>query len=131
MPMFLLIVGAIFLIASVRGEDETAKLLALIKGDFTGPNNFFFWAIAIYGVGALGYVPELRPLSRAFVALVIIRLLLSHADGAGNFFTKFMEQISATQTPQSNPVTAPANNADPLGFTLPDFSSRNFGSLTQ
>lgn len=94
MPLALLLVGIIFLTAAVRGKDQTDKLFDLIKDDFTGPNNFFFWLISIWVIGAVGYYKPLRPLSVAFMTLVVIVLFLANEG----FFTKFIAQIGATQT---------------------------------
>lgn len=90
MPIALLFVGALFLIAAVRGEHQ--KLFGLLKDDFTGPNNFILWAVGIWAVGAIGYYKPLKPLSVAFMTLVIIVILLAQRG----FFEKFMEQLGST-----------------------------------
>ncbi len=92
MPIALLIVGALFLIAAVRGKEQTDKLFGLLKDDFTGPNNFILWAVGIWMVGAIGYYKPLKPLSVAFMTLVIIVILLAQKG----FFEKFMDQIGST-----------------------------------
>lgn len=91
MPLALFVFGVLFLVAAVRGKQK--DLYSVLKDDFTGRNNFFFWAGSIWLIAAVGYVRELRALSNAFLVLVVLILLLSHRD----FFEKFMEQIGSTQ----------------------------------
>jgi hypothetical protein len=78
MPIVLLAFGALFLIAGVRGKQS--ELFTLLKGDFTGQDNFFVWAFALSFIWALSYIPGFKPVANAFFALVIIVLLFSHAD---------------------------------------------------
>jgi hypothetical protein len=92
MPFAFLLLGSMFVISGVRGTDT--QLLALLKGDFTGTPNFISWLLAILLIGSLGYVEALRPLSRIFLTLVILVLLI-HNRG---FFTMFMQQIQPTST---------------------------------
>jgi len=103
MPLALLLLGALFLTAAVRGDkcngEQCANVLfKTIKDDFTGPNNFIYWGLALFLIGAMGYVKPLKPLSNAFLGLVILVLFIANRG----FFTKFMEQIGSTQTPQTS-----------------------------
>jgi hypothetical protein len=86
MPFAFLIVGLVLVISAVRGT--SSQLLTLLKGDFTGSNNFTAWMLAILLVGSLGYIKQIQPLSRAFLVLLVIVLLLSN----GGFFAKFEQQ---------------------------------------
>jgi hypothetical protein len=115
MPLALLLLGALFLTAAVRGQKCGGRqcadvLFETIKDDFTGPNNFIYWGLALFLIGALGYYKPMKPLSNAFLGLVILVLFISNRG----FFAKFMEQIGSTQSAQTT-------NAD-LGSAL-------FGSL--
>lgn len=95
MPFVFLIIGAVFVVAGVRGT--TPQLTQLIKGDFTGKGNFIYWALSILLIGALGYIEDLKPISRAFLILVVIVLILSNKG----FFAQFNQQISTTQNTSS------------------------------
>jgi hypothetical protein len=111
MPLALLLLGALFLVAAVRGDKCNGQqcsrmLFDTMKSDFTGPNNFIYWGLALFLIGAMGYAKPLKPLSNAFLGLVILVLFISNRG----FFAKFMEQIGSTQHPQTN-------NAD-LGSAL-------------
>lgn len=91
MPLALLVFGTIFLVAAVRGKQNL--LFDTLKSDFIGPNNFFYWVIAIWMVTAIGYYKPLKPLSHAFLLLVFLGLFLSANKHGQDFFQKFMEQI--------------------------------------
>lgn len=99
MPLFFLIVGALFLIAAVRGDEQTTLLLDTMKADFTGPNNFFVWSLAIGVVVGFGYVPKMRPISNMLLALVFVALILAHSDKVTgeSFFNKFLAQVRQTE----------------------------------
>lgn len=90
MPIALLLIGTIFLVAAVRGKQ--GELFSTLKDDFTGPNNFIYWALSLWVIMAVGYIKPLKPLSNAFLVLVVIVLFLKH----DTFFGSFMDQIGAT-----------------------------------
>lgn len=97
MPFALLIIGVFLLVAGVR--DKQNDLFTLVKGDFSGPNNFVFWIVSILIIGAIGYIPKLKPLSTAFLVLVIVVLFLSKGSGAPNgliFFQNFAQGLQGT-----------------------------------
>ena len=91
MPFVFLITGLLFIVAGVRGK--SSDLLTLLKGDFTGSNNFIYWFISILVVGAIGYIKDLQALSRAFLVLVIIVLLLHEDKNGQGFFTEFQAAV--------------------------------------
>lgn len=94
---FILTIGGLLLI--VTGFQNTHKQLGnQLVSDFTGQNNFIFWVAALGAVGALGYVKELEPFSRAFLVLILIGIFLSHKG----FFTQFNTALS-----QSSSVASP------------------------
>lgn len=94
MPFVFLVTGIVFLISGVRGTSD--DLLSLLKGDVTGKNNFIYWILSIAIIGAIGYIQDLRSLSRAFLALVIIVLVLNEdkENGTGGFFTNFQNAVT-------------------------------------
>ena len=98
MPFALLFIGIIFLTAAVRNKQDL--LFATLKDDFTGPNNFIYWGIALFIIGAAGYYKPLKPLSNAFLGLVILVLFISNRG----FFAKFMEQIGSTQAMSNDQI---------------------------
>jgi hypothetical protein len=86
MPYIALIIGLFLVIVGYKGTQ--GDLVALLKDDFTGPNNFLRWVLAIAIVGSLGYIKPLRPIANSILALLIIVMFLTN----GGFFDK----LSAT-----------------------------------
>ena len=126
MPFVFGIFGVLFIVAGVRGK--TSDLVALIKDDFSGQPNYFEWMIAIFMVGAIGYVDELRTISRMFLTLLILGLLFSDYRSNPALFQQFTQQetaplqdASATATPQQTS----ASNA----FDLPTLDPEKFFNL--
>jgi hypothetical protein len=134
MPFALLIVGIILTVAGVKGTQST--LFSLVKGDFTGTNNFIYWALSILVVGALGYVPQLRPLSKGFLVLIVVVLFLKTGNpnaAGGGFFAEFQRALGSTASvPTSG---APIDNSTALtssnvGSVLSSQSSTATGGLS-
>jgi hypothetical protein len=94
MPFAFAIIGLVLLVSGVRGTP--GDLVTLLKGDITGSNNFVYWILSIGIIGALGYVEDFRPLSRAFLVLVIVVLVLAQdkQGSGGGFFTRFQQSIA-------------------------------------
>lgn len=99
MPFVLIVAGAILLIAAVRNTQQS--LFYLLAKDFTGPDNFIFWFLSIVVIGAVGYIPKMKPISDGFLILVILTLFLKKGTG---FFDQFNKQIGSTQS--AKPVVA-------------------------
>lgn len=75
--------------AAIRNKHK--DLFALLKDDFTGNGNFIYWTLAIAVLVIVGYNKTLKPLSDAFLALLIIVLILANKG----LFAKFQSEISA------------------------------------
>ena len=104
MPYALVIAGLILIVSGVRDTHEA--LGAQLKSDLTGDNNFARYALAIFAIGALGYIDKLRPASTAFMALVIISLVLSNKG----VFNKLNDALKA------GPETPPASYRELAAF---------------
>lgn len=87
MPFALLFVGILFLVLGVR--DTQKEFVELLRGDFTGSGNFIYFIVAILGIGAVGYIPRLKPVSDGFLVLVLVVLFLSNKG----FFSQFQQQV--------------------------------------
>jgi hypothetical protein len=112
MPIAFGVAAVILLVAGVRGK--TSDLVALIKSDFTGQPNYFEWIVAIVLVGAIGYVDELKTISRMFLGLLVLGLLWSNK----NVFAQFSQ--AETQQPQQSPSTVqPSSNLPSLSPLAP------------
>lgn len=113
MPFALLIIGVWLLIAGVRNTagpaSQPGTLFYLLQNDFTGPNNFAYWFIAIILIGAIGYIPKLKPISTAFLTLVVVVLFLKRGDSngvGGGFFSQFLAGIGQTQSGGSSAASS-------------------------
>lgn len=78
MPLVFITTGALLIITALKGSPS--DLYALLKYDFwqRQPHGFVYWFIAIVVLGSLGYIPSLKSLSRMFLILVLVVLLLEN-----------------------------------------------------
>ena len=116
MPFALLIIGIFLLVAAVRGKE--GDLFTLLRSDFTGENNFIYWAVAILAIGMLGYIPRVKPISVALLALVMVVLVLKKGDPSqigGGFFDKFLAGVKSTTTAQAQAPKTEAASSDTKG----------------
>lgn len=119
MPFILIIIGLMFTIAGVRGQET--QLLSLLESDFTGDGSFkgsyLAWIVAIGALGALGYIKKIQPIANAFMGLVIVVLFLSNKG----FFTQFysqVQQLASSSGSSSGTSSSSATNGLPsLGFS--------------
>lgn len=94
MPILFGLFGLILIVAGVRGRvaQGDPSLVSLVKDDFTGNDPFWKWMLAILLIGAIGYIPNLRPISRAFMTLVIVVFALSNKG----LFTQLQSVFQST-----------------------------------
>jgi len=62
-----------------------------LKSDFTGSDNFFVWVLAIVILVALGNVERLRPITNAFLVLLILVIVVG--NGRKGLFENFTRQL--------------------------------------
>jgi hypothetical protein len=86
-----LFVGGLFLITAWRGKHK--DLWALLKSDFTGEGNFFVWVLAIIMLAALGSFRPIRPVTDAFLGLVILVIVIAPYRNGRDLFAEFRQQI--------------------------------------
>jgi len=131
MPYALLLIGAIMLVAGIKNTQD--DLWTLIKGDFTG--GFLTWVAAIAVIGGLGYIPKLRPLSIAFMTLLLLVLVLSHSGVFAQLQEFIQSGAGATASPapvNSNGLPAPTTNLIGLPPLTPEQQvQQNITGLTQ
>lgn len=114
MPIVFGLVGILLLVSGVRGTvvGSNPSLVSLVKDDFSGKPSYWEWMLAIFFVGLIGYVKQLAPLSRAFMVLIIVVLLL-HEKG---FFAKLTEGFSAPLPIDNGSATPDASPVKPSGL---------------
>jgi len=87
MPIFLIVLGIGLVSIVLRGKVDA--LFGVLQDDFTGSNNFVAWLMAFAFIGFVGSLnKDLRPLTNAFSALIVVALLLANK----NFFSEFERQ---------------------------------------
>ena len=131
MPFALLIIGAVLLVAAVKGT--TDSLFSLVVKDFTGPQNFIYWMVAILLIGSLGYIPKLKPVSVSLLGLVVLVLFLSRGDPkyvGGGFFEKFTAGLGSTTAATPAPSAGVAASSAPSLVIGPGYPASGVGSIT-
>lgn len=100
MAYVLIFIGLLLTVAGVRNTQD--DFYTLLKGDFTGQNSFIYWLAAIAIVGGLGYIPSLKPLSNAFLILILIVLVLKNGTGLFSQLTNALQQSTTQQATGTN-----------------------------
>jgi len=106
MPFAFIVIGLMIVISAARGTHR--ELGALLKGDFTGSGNFVYWLAAIGIVGTVGYIQKAQTLSRAFLSLILIAMILSNRG----FFEKLQQAIEQLGSSSSTGSGAAGNTLD-------------------
>jgi hypothetical protein len=92
MPIILAIIAIGCLLVGFQGT--AGQLGTLLKGDFTGKNNFGLWVLAFIVIGSVGYIPGLKKLSDMFLLIVVIGIVFANDKGtSGGFFSKIQSAI--------------------------------------
>lgn len=90
MAFGILFLGLIFLVAAYQNTQD--ELFALLKQDFTGSGNFISWVLAFVFLIALGNIKAIRPITDAFLVLVLIALILAQYRQK-DLFASFVQQV--------------------------------------
>jgi hypothetical protein len=88
MSIALLGAGILLVVASVR--DKQGDLVNLVQGDLLGEGGFLQWFVALVLLGAIGFIPRLKPFSVALMALVLIAIFLRKGTG---FFDQLQKAV--------------------------------------
>jgi hypothetical protein len=128
MPFVLLLVGILFFVVALQGTQ--GSLFSLLKSEFVGTNSFVVWAAAFVIIGLLGYIRPIRPITHAFLVLMLLVLILTNGKG---FFSQFNAALrspvapasaasSTSSSASSSPgaIAAPVSSSNFLGNALPD-----------
>ena len=127
MAFALIIVGLVLLVTAVKDTASGPNgLFALVAGDFSGSNNFLYWMTAILIIGAIGYIPKLKPISTACLGLIIVVLVLTKGaiPGSGGLFQQFTAGLATTAaaapaaSSASTPASSVATASSPLALPL-------------
>lgn len=107
MPFALILIGLILIIAAARGT--LGRLGELLKEDLTGNSNFLYWIVAIGIVGMIGYAKSAEKFSRAFLALILLAMILRNGKG---FFSQLMDSLKVINAGTSSGSGSAGNTLD-------------------
>jgi len=105
-PFALVTIGLLLIITGAK--NTYPQFGAQLRADFTGPGNFTYWLVALGAVGAVGYIPKLRNVSTAFLALILVGMIVRNG-GIFDKLTEFLQQGPIAPQPVSVP-TVPSNS---------------------
>lgn len=89
MPYALLIIGMMLIVTGIKNTH--VMFGNELKDDLTGTNNFVMWFLALFIVGAAGYVKKLETPSRMFMGLILVSIILTNQRQG--LFEKFKAAI--------------------------------------
>jgi hypothetical protein len=87
MPFALIVAGIALILVGYQGTQD--KFFGMLQADAP---QFIKWAVAIFVIGAIGYIPRLKDLSNAFLVLIILVMFISNQG----FFCKLNEAIGTS-----------------------------------
>ena len=130
MAFALLVAGLVLLVAGVRNTQ--GDLFTLLKGDVANKNGqpgFIYWIAAIFLIGAIGYIPKVKPFSVALLSLVILVLFLTKGVG---FFSQLQGGIASTAVQPTSATSSTPGSTPASSVGLPAIPSLpSFGTLLQ
>lgn len=107
MPIAFIIIGIMLVVTGA--QDTHVQFGRQVVSDITGKKGFAVWMLAIWFIGAIGAVESLRPLSKAFMTLIIVGIILANPA----FFTNFLAAV------QQGPISPqPVQNSQGLGSAI-------------
>lgn len=86
MPLFFLIIGILLVIVGIN--DRVDDLNTLLKEDFApsdGQPSFLLWVLIIGVIGLLGGIKSFKPVSNAFLVLLVVVVLLTNKGFIAQF----------------------------------------------
>jgi hypothetical protein len=124
MPLFLILIGVVLVVTALNNtfHGSEKSLVGLIKNDFSGPNNFLIWMVALFICGAFGYIKGFKPISYAFLGLVFVAIVLANQKGErGGLFVNFFNAINgAYKLPPADPTGTTTNSNGGSGGSTQD-----------
>ena len=93
MPFVLVLIGLLMIVTGARGT--YSQFGSMVAGEFQGKNSFLYFAAAIGGVGAIGYIDALKTFSRLFLILILIGIVVSNKG----FFANLQKALAQGPTP--------------------------------
>ena len=111
------IVGLLMIVTGVKGTYQ--QFGAQVVSDFTGSQPFTYWVFAIVGVGALGYIDALRTVSRMFLALIIVAMVLANRGFFAQLTAALKQGPVAPQAGLGSPAASSGASSSPGAILTP------------
>lgn len=86
-----MVIGIILLVTVIRGNQN--ELVELLKSDFSGQGNFIIWVLVFVVLVALGNWKTIRPITDAFIGLIIVVIFLAAYRDRKDLFSSFVSQL--------------------------------------
>lgn len=127
MVLVAILIGAILIVAAIRNTQG-----ALFSALATDVPAFVVWAAAIIALGAIGYVPGLKPVSRGLLALVIIVIVLRQYQQIIAGFQGAVSSGGAStgSTPSSATTSTPTVSVPSISTATPAPVPGNLNNLS-
>lgn len=106
MALIALLIGIVLIVAAVRNSQSD-----LFNALGTDVPKFAVWAGAIVAIGALGYVPGLKPSSRLLLGLIILVIVTNNYQNIIQGFTGAVQNAELTPV---NPMASSTSGTTPL-----------------
>lgn len=116
MPFVLAFIGIMVLAIGARGRSSDAS--ALLASEFTGPNSFVQWFLAIMIVGLIGFYKPVKPVADGFIGLVILSMVLVKANPkqpGGGFFAQLEAAFQNSPALPAQPVATSGTTSGATG----------------
>jgi hypothetical protein len=111
------LIGIGLLLFMAAYHNNVAMLGSQLSADVSGASGFFIWVVALFLIGALGYVPVLKGVSRIFLVLILVVVFLANKG----FFQQFTAAlgVASSKSEDSGPTApdAPTAPTAPTGAT--------------
>lgn len=116
MILVVLVIGAILIVSAMR--NTYGALFTALGQDVP---HFVVWAAAIVAVGAIGFIPGLKPISRGLLALVIIVLIFQN-------YANILKGFQAVSVAPK--VKNPNAGNDNVTITAKPYNPADYGYIT-
>lgn len=107
MPFIVLFLAVGFIAIGLRGQAKAAG--TLLASEFTGPDSFVQWFLAVMVIGLTGYIPKVKPVSDAMLVLILVVMVIAKGNpksAGGGLFAKLEEAFQQTKaTPARRPAS--------------------------
>lgn len=122
MTLIVILIGMALIVAAIRNSQQS-----LFSALITDVPEFVVWAAAIFAIGAIGYIPDMKPVARGLLGLVLVVIILRNFNGiAAGFADAWQNPPAASPAPGSAETVSQAPTSSLLGQGF-DSAAGSFG----